>query len=675
MNAVVKPITDTNVIVNSWNGLAASLEELRGSSVDVRSLSKRSALVPPIVIVGAGPAAQECAHRIGEKMSGNDWLLMLNGEQYLPYHRAQLSAVLASRHRIDSLLAPGFPTTVKLVHDVNIAVVDAQGKKIFTDSAVEFHYKKLVLATGSRSRRPPIAGLSGSRVFDFRQLQDLEKIAALAPSNVAVLGGGLLGIEAARALRRFCNKVTVFERFPHLLPRQMDLGAGERLTRHLQARGIQVEVNARLVSAQPGGGQVMLIDEGQVIHSFDAVVCATGIEANTELAAQAQLKVNNGIVVDDQQRTSDPDIYAIGECSERDGQVAGNLSAVLEHARRAAHAILDQSLPQQKMADVFQLKMGSCVAVAIGNVQLRDSAPMVFVPNERSYYRVIVDHQRVVGAILVGDAGFDFSPFTAAVEHGLLFSEEVEKEFLKTGQLPCADSPSPETVICFCTGVNYGQLCELRNANLNHAEITAKTGASLHCGSCAQRVACITSGDQASSHVVKPKGMWTAIALSLLLIAAMIAAVAIPFAQSWQSRWRLIDVLWRDNTIRQITGYTFFTLMLLAFVPAWRRRSQRETKRQQSLSFMSWHLILMCAVIVAFVFHTGARMGYGLNASLSWIFVATLMLGGVASVAWRQASRSPQHRTASSYLRAAHWALLFPLPVMLVFHVVKIYYF
>ncbi len=675
MNAVLKKRLHHFEARSTWSDLAASLQPLRSTPEEIKSLAARSKVTPPIIIVGAGPAAQECARQMSTMMS-DDWILVINGEQYLPYHRAQLSSVLATGSEIDALFAHNFSERIHFLHGVNINALDPQQKMIATDEGIQFHYRKLVLATGSCSRRPPLQGLIGPRVFDFRQLSDLEKIASFSPRRVAVLGGGLLGIEAARALKTFSEQVTVFEYYPHLLPRQMDLESGKRLADHLIALGIEVHVNARLITAESNGMHISLSDESDATWNFEAVVCATGISANMELAQQAQLQCNRGIVVDDNQHTSDPDIYAIGECSERNGQVAGNLSTSLEHARRAASAIFEKPPAPQGFAEVFQLKIGSCVAVAIGNARPADSAAITFTPNSDSYYRVIVDEQRIVGAILIGDAKLDFSPFTAAVEQRLEWTDAVEKSFLQTGQLPRIDLLSADTVTCFCTGVTFGQLCQLRDSGLSHESIIAQTGASQHCGSCAQRVARITSGTGlVLQKTPQPKGLWTATLLSVLLIGAACSALVMPFASSWQSPWRAIDELWRNNLLRQLSGYGLLSLIALAFWPAWKRRSQREGKRRQTMSLLSWHMIIGCAVLIGFVAHTGARLGHGLNSSLSLVFVTTILLGAVSSVAWRQAAHGARQRAVAQRIRSLHWVSLFPIPALLVIHIIKSYYF
>ena len=675
MNVALKHRIKYFATHSSWRHLAVSLQRLRTQPEELQAVSDRCKLNPPIIIIGAGPAAQECARQMAA-MSGDDWLLVINGEDYLPYHRAQLSSVLASGSEVETLVASNFSEQIHMLHGVNIEAVDAQEKTIGTGNAIQFKYRKLVFATGSRSRRPSLQGLTGPRVFDFRQLQDLEQIAALAPRRVAVLGGGLLGIEAARALQKFCEQVTVFEYYPHLLPRQMDLGSGKRLAAHLLTLGIQVQVNARLVTADSSGSQIRLSDETRNAWNVDAVVCATGISANIELAQQAGLDCHRGILVDDNQHTSSTDIYAIGECCERDGQVAGNLSTSLDHARRAAAAIFEKPLPQQGFAEVFQLKIGSCVAVAIGKARPSDTSAIAYAPNAHSYYRVIVEEQRVVGAILIGDARLDFSPFTAAVEQRIAWTELVEKCFLQTGKLPRIDLHSADTVTCFCTGVTFGQLCKLRDAGLSHDSIVAQTGASQHCGSCTQRVAHITAGTgEVLQKASTPTGLWTATLLSLVLVAAACTALVIPMADSWQSPWRTLDSLWRNNLIRQISGYSLLSLIALAFWPAWQRRAQRERKRRQSMSLLSWHMIVGCVVLAGYVVHTGARLGHGLNSNLSLVFMMTIALGAVSSVAWRQAAHGDRQRAIAQRIRSLHWASLLPIPALLIVHIIKSYYF
>jgi len=682
MNAALKSVTASKDAQDDrWKALSWSLDGMRSPEVDVLALAQRSFKIRPIVIVGAGPAAQECARQISTRLRSNQqennhWILMFNGEKFLPYHRAQLSTALDSRGRADTLLAHGFADNVVIAHGVNISVIEPQDKRLFTDNGIEFSYHKLILATGSQSKRPVVPGLHGSRVFDFRQLDDVEKIAALAPKRIAVLGGGLLGIEAARALRAFCDDVTVFARSSHLLSRQVDNGAGECVARHLRASGVKVHVATRLIAAEVGYGQITLHDELNTTLSYDAVICATGISPSIGLAEHAHLQYHLGIEVNEAQQTSDPDVYAIGECAERDGKVAGNLSISLEQARCAAAAILNESLPSSRHVDVFQLKMGSCVVVAIGDVGDNNEKSLTFAPDQRSYRRVFVKDHRVVGAILVGESGLDISAFTDAVERQLAWSDTVARRFYKTGELPHGANIASDTVICFCTGTTYGKLTELRDASHSHDNITSQTGASLHCGSCAQRVAIITNNTRSSSTPAsQPKALWSATSLAMLATVAAVSAYAIPFATTWQSPWRMVDVLWRGYVAKQVSGFLLLALMIAAFVPALSRRLQRNDRRPQKLSLMSWHLIAACSVIVGFVVHTGARMGYGLNAILGASFVATLLLGGLASLGWKYASRSQPLRAVSANIRSLHWAVLFPLPAIVAFHILKVYYF
>jgi len=676
MNAALRSIeSGADASAERWKVLQSSFDTVRSPDTDLISLAQRSHRIPPVIIVGAGPAAQECARQLSSGMEGQQWLLLFNGEAYLPYHRAQISTVLNARGRVDALLTHDFPSNVTIAHRTNVAVIEPQAKKIYTDQGVEFHYSKLVLATGSQSRRPVIPGLHGSRVFDFRQLDDIEKIAALAPRRVAVLGGGLLGIEAARALHAFCDDVTVFVRSSHLLSRHIDSGAGERVAWHLRQLGIQVKVAAQLIAAEVGYGQITLQEECEASSTYDAVVCATGISPNIALAEHAQLQYRLGVEVNDAQQSSDPDIYAIGECSERNGKIGGNLSTSLDQARRAAAAILNQATSPASSIEVFQLKMDSCVVVTMGEVIEDDGVSVVHAPDEKSYRRVFVRNQQLVGAILVGEKGLDVGAFADAIEKRSPWSDTIERRFIKTGQLPHGGKVPADTVICFCTGTTHGRLTELRAANHSYDSITTLTGATLHCGSCTQRVTSITADSAGSTQSAQPAAFWASAVLAALTVIAALTASVIPFAKSWQSSWRMIDVLWRGFMAKQLSGYALLLMMLMAFLPALSRRIQRKEKRPQKLLFMSWHLISASIVVGGFIVHTGARMGYGLNSVLSITFMATLFLGGLASLGWRYASRGHQHRSIATNIRTLHWALLFPLPAILISHVLKIYYF
>jgi len=677
MSAVLRPFgTRADVEADDWSHLAVSIAALRDEVVDARVWSERSAKRPPIIIVGAGPAAQECARQLTGELDADDWVLMINGELYNPYHRAQLSTVLSTGCGADELLANEFATNVMVLSGVSVTEIEPEKKKVLTADGVKFSYRKLVLATGSLSRRPIIPGLFGARIVDFRNLSDVEMITALAPRRVAVLGGGLLGIEAARALRRYCDEVVIFIRSSHVLSRQVDRGAGERIAAYLLEAGIEVKADTHLDSAESNDHQVTLMDQHGRPYLFDVVICATGIDPNIGLAAHAHLQYHLGIEVNEAQQTSEPDIYAIGECSEHHGKIAGNLSVSLEQARRAAASILHKPAPNINHIDVFQLKMDGCVVAAIGCVNDVENEDLkVFRPDKRFYFRVFIKDQRVVGAIVVASNVFDFSAFTDAVERQLPWTDTIEKRFLKTGQLPHHSNVLPDTVMCFCTGTTYGKLCELRDAGLGHDAIIAETGASQHCGSCAQRIAVVTMGESRVTGRTEVNGLWISVVMSLLLLVALVVGMAIPFSARWQSSWRLVDTLWRNEVVRQVTGYSLLSLLLLAFIPAWKRRAQREQRKPQSRSLISWHVLAVTSVMIVFTLHTGVRIGHGANAQLGIMFATTLLLGGAAALTWRSASRSTSHRRVAENIRALHWALLFPLPIVLVFHLVQVYYF
>ncbi len=673
MSAVLAPAKVESC--SDWLDLFNALQPLHTHISDTQAIAERSARMPPIVIVGAGPAAQECARQLALTLSDDDWILIINGEHYLPYNRAQMSTVLATHVSLRQLLARDFSRQIQFLHGVDVVSIDRKKHCVYDANQQHFHYKKLIIATGSTPRRPPLNGLDGERVFDFRRLQDIEKIAALQPQCVAVLGGGLLGIEAARALRPYCERVIIFERYPHLLPRHMDVGAGARLAEHLMEQGIEVRVEARLIAANTSHSQITLHDESGQAFVADVVICAAGICANMALAQRAGLPCQTGIVVDDFQRSNDPDIYAIGECCERNGHTAHNLGVSLEHARRAARAIAQQSLPLMPATEVFQLKVDSCVAVAIGEHRPQDGRLIVYAPDNMTYFRLLIANDQIVGAILFGPANIDFSTFITAVEQRLEWTPIHEQCFVKTGRLPLVTSLNDDTVICFCTGITVGQLRELKQHGFSHNSIVIQTGASQHCGSCTQRVAAITSSATASTASHLPTAFWPAIMLAAIMTIATVGAITLPFAESWGSTWRFIDALWRDDLFKQISGYSVLGLLLAATWSAWRRRAQRLHQKRQLLSLLSWHLIAVFTAIVLLILHTGFRSGYGLNAWLSTLLLITLMLGALSSLTWMLTAKGQSQRQIASVIRTAHWVLLFPLPVLLLFHVIKAYYF
>ena len=240
-----------------------------------------------------------------------------------------------------------------------VTKIDRQAKTVFADG-VETPYDRLVIATGSAPFIPPIAGRDLPGVRAFRDLDDVEAMVALASkpgAKAVVIGGGLLGLEAAAALRGRGMEVVVLHLAGHLMDRQLDAPAGYLLRRELEGRGIKVHCKAQ-TKAILGTDRVeaVLLEDG-TIYPADLVVMAAGIRPETRLATDAGLEIGRGIVVNDAMQTSDPDIVALGECVEHNSTVYGLVAPLYDMAKVAAKTLVGEPGAFKPVQTATQLKV------------------------------------------------------------------------------------------------------------------------------------------------------------------------------------------------------------------------------------------------------------------------------------------------------------------------------
>ena len=651
-----------------WRTLADELKTLQPDAA-LPDITEAAA----VVVVGAGPSAQALVRLLARQAPTVD-VLMLNGEHFVPYNRAQISSTMADGRPLQRLVA--YPPAAadlapKVLHGARAVAIDRAACRVQLEDGRIIQYDKLVLATGARSRRvPPLDG-DRLRVRDFRSLHDLQSLTELMPRHVVVVGGGLLGIEAARAVQSRCEQVTVLERFPHLLPRQLDQEAANRVTELLREQGITVVCGRQIVALDEQERTLTLtLDDSSALHA-DLLISATGVEPDISLAVAAGLAVARGVLVDERFRTSDEHIYAIGECCEQAGETVASLAPCLTHAEQLAAVLADRTVPPAAATSVFQLKLAQRTIVSIGNTRAVDQVAHCYSGPERCYRRLFLMEQCVVGAVLYDRADTDISAFTAAVAERRLLSTEALQQFHHSGQLPLTALAADAQIICFCANVSRGQLLALQQQGLTRARIIASTGASQHCGSCVGRLEQVLGG-KASSYNTRMTEI--ALATVFLLCAVLVIGWQTPLAASWTSWYRQIDWLWREPMVRQLTGYCLLTVALLSFVWGYWRRHQRLQQRAQQAR-LGTHSLTASVALLLWLLHTGGRVGHGLNRWLLLALVLVAVTGALAGAAWLRAAQSPWQRRAATGLRVVHWFALLPVPALLLFHILKTYYF
>lgn len=293
-----------------------------------------------IVIVGTGQAGGSCAVEL-RKRGFEGRVVLIGDEPHIPYKRPPLSkAYLSGDASADSLYVMHAPkleeNNIECQCGVAVESIDRDNKRVALADGSELAYDKLVLATGGRARPLPVDGADADNVFLLRTIADVDKIKHHCESGrrVAIIGGGFIGLEAAASITKLGLEVTVLEGFDRVLSRVTSPQVSEFFERLHREAGVDLRTGVSVTAIEhDSDGTAVVLEDGERIAT-DFVVIGIGLIPNTELAAEAGLQVNNGIVVDEHTRTSDPDIYAAGDCTNHPNTLFGN-SIRLESVQNA----------------------------------------------------------------------------------------------------------------------------------------------------------------------------------------------------------------------------------------------------------------------------------------------------------------------------------------------------
>lgn len=365
----------------------------------------------PLVIVGNGMAATRLVDELTTLAPGRYAIAVVGEEPSLAYNRVLLSSLLAREIEPEAveLKAAAWwrDRGVTLVYGRRATEIDTKAKVVRLRGGAKLNYAKLVLATGSEAVRLPLPGADLPGVVTFRDKADVESILSRARpgARAVVIGGGLLGLEAAYGLLKAGAHVAVVHLMDRLMERQLDGPAADLLKAALEARGIQVVLNAESEAIQ-GRRKVagLRLKDGRNVPA-DLVVMAVGIRPNVRLARGSGLDVNRGTVVGDDMRTSDPHVYAIGECAEHRGTCYGLVEPAYEQARVLARALADRPAHYDGSLLSTNLKVSGVNVFSAGDfLGAPDSEPIVLTdPGQQSYRKLVLTGDRLTGAVLIGD--------------------------------------------------------------------------------------------------------------------------------------------------------------------------------------------------------------------------------------------------------------------------------
>jgi assimilatory nitrate reductase electron transfer subunit len=434
-------------------------------------------------------------------------ITVIGDEPGAAYNRMQLSNVLAGAVRAGDIVLASeawyAEHRVRLLSRVAAASVDRAARHVVLSDGASVDYDVLVLATGSEPVVPPVPGLirdDGALVdgaFLFRTLDDCGGIARRAATarRAIVIGGGLLGLEAARGIVGLGTPATVIQRSGRVMEQQLDAGASRVLVRTLARSGIDVRTDAVLAKVL-GGDRVdgVALEDGTEIDG-DLLVLCCGVRPRVALARASGLRVNRGIEVDDGMRSvTDPSIFAIGECAEHAGTTYGVVAPGWEQSLVAASVIAGVPAVYGGSAVVMRLKAAGIELATMGASSVEDDDDVRFVDGARGVYqRLVVRDGRLVGAILLGDTRM-VGTVTQCYDRGSLLPTDRAALLMVRRDAPVAvvDSPTllPDTAtICQCNGVTKGTICAAWQDGADTVEaVAAATRATTGCGTCRDAV-------------------------------------------------------------------------------------------------------------------------------------------------------------------------------------------
>jgi nitrite reductase (NADH) large subunit len=478
-----------------------------------------------LVVVGNGMAPGRALEKLIEAAPDAFDITIFNAEPRVNYDRILLSPVLSGEKSYEDIVIHGDgwyeKHGVTLHKGHKVTQIDRSAKTVTSEAGITASYDKLIIATGSNPVIIPVPGHKLAGVVTYRDLDDVHAmlIAAKSGGKAVVIGGGLLGLEAAAGLKDQGMEVVVLHLMPTLMERQLDQAAGYLLERAIEARGIKVhcKANTHEITGETRVTGVRL-DDGTV-YPADIVVMAVGIRPNSGLAKDAELDVNRGILVSSDMRTSDPDIFALGECAEVSGQVFGLVAPLYEMANVVAGQLTGKSDAEfRPSATATKLKVTGIDLYSAGDfADANDREEIVLRDPARGVYkRLVLKDNVVIGAVLYGETG-DGPWFFDMVKRGIDVSEM--RETLIFGQNYQGGAPldpmaavaalPDEAEICGCNGVCKSKIIDTIVAkNLTDLDgVRAHTKASASCGSCTglvEQVIKLTLGDTYVPNAVQP---------------------------------------------------------------------------------------------------------------------------------------------------------------------------
>ncbi|UWQ17435.1 nitrite reductase large subunit NirB [Jannaschia sp. M317] len=468
-----------------------------------------------LIVIGAGMASGRVLEHLVEQAPEAYDITLFNGEPRGNYNRIMLSPVLSGDKTYDEIVTHDdawyADHGITCRFGERVAGIDRAARTVTAPGGEVLSYDKLLLGTGSNPFIIPLPGHDLQGVIAYRDLEDTERMMTMdAGKRVVVIGGGLLGLEAAAGMAARGAEVTVVHIMGHLMERQLDESAGFLLRRALEDKGITVrcQANSKQILGQDGHVRALQLDDGTELPC-DLLVMAVGIRPNVALGADAGLAVGRGIHVDDQMVTSDPDVLAVGECVEHDGAVFGLVAPLYDQAKVAAATLLGQQAAFVQKELSTKLKVTGCDLFSAGDfAEGEGREDIVFRDPARGVYRrLVIEKDVIVGAVMYGDTA-DSNWFfglirdktdIAEMRDTVIFGPAFQGGAPLDPMAAVAALPR-DAEICGCNGVCKGQIEDaILGGATDLGGVRAVTKASGSCGTCTglvEQVLAVTLGDE-----------------------------------------------------------------------------------------------------------------------------------------------------------------------------------
>jgi len=479
-----------------------------------------------LVVVGNGMAPGRVLERLLEADPDGFEITIFNAEKRVNYDRIMLSPVLSGEKKFEEIVIHGDAWyeqhAIALIKGRKVIAIDREAKRVTAEGGMTANYDKLLIATGSVPFIIPVPGNDLPGVLTYRDLDDVHAMMVAADQgkkNAVVIGGGLLGLEAAAGLKAQGMDVTVLHLMETLMERQLDKTGGHLLQRELERRGIRVitKANTREILGEDHVTGVRLEDDTTM--PADLVIMAVGIRPNSELGKQAGLKVNRGILVDDKLHTSDPDILAVGECVEFENNVYGLVAPLYEMANIAASELTGAETEGfRHSALATKLKVTGIDLYSAGDFTEGEDREEIVLRDAMAglYKRLVIKDDKIIGAVLYGDTA-DGAWFFQHIKNQTDISDM--RDTLIFGPAFAGGAPLDPTAavaalpddaeICGCNGICKSKIVDTitKKELTSLDDVRAHTKASASCGSCTglvEQLLALTLGDGYDPSAVQP---------------------------------------------------------------------------------------------------------------------------------------------------------------------------